>query len=366
MYLLRTISLRHIKGFDQLELDLTKNECVPNKVNFIVGSNGRGKTTIAIAFSKLGTNSLELDKEEKYNGLEDFSLSLRVQNGKDEYVYVANSSQNEISNFFDVTVINSLYLLKSTTQRVPGGHIVAGKHIKSQKFIIFNKNERFTLRYKQSDLRCIFPPNLCKLLINITELLKTESFVKQIKIFTEIKSQKRVMKAIETFKVNLIKLGNKSKTVLVEQIRLNNLLEPIVTNEKLLPIFNEIQSIDSTLNEVDSCIIVLQLNYLNFNKDDINKALDSFNNESRYNEIETTLRLIDPDKRFFSVINGELTLEINNINSLSSGERDLLIMISVMEKLLYRNRSSKDKILIFDDILITLMVQIYCFSNILF
>lgn len=350
MYTFREIKLNNIKGIKSLNIDLTSDNCVPNKVNFIVASNGRGKTTVATAFSKLGLNGLLLDKDELYKGTSNPSLSIRILNNHNEYELTATSTKNEISEHFDVTVINSISLLKSTTQRVVGGHVVAGKHLKSQRISIIPTNNPISLKYKYSDLKAHLSPIESKLAVNINGYLKDKSFIQLIRQYLDIKSQKKVIKAIQDFKVSLNCLKNSSKSNLVKEIDSRNLLEALLKCDKVLNLLQSIKELIPNLSNLDAAIVLLELDYLNFKKEEVTKVLNSYESGKIYDEIKETLLLIDPNKRFFSNVNGELVLEINNINSLSSGERDLLIMIATLERILYRDRSKKEKILIFDDI----------------
>ncbi len=350
MYTFREIRLNNIKGFKELSIDLTKFPCTPNKVNFIVASNGRGKTTVATAFSSLEPSKLNLDKDELYKATDNPSLTIHVKNNKDDLVYSADKEKNEISEHYDVCVINSLSLLKSSVKRIKGGRIVPSKRLKSEKIQIISNPNKFLLEIKQSHIKECLPQNISKLCINISSLLKDKLFLNLLKDFLNIKSQKRVSKAIDDFANGLKILKNGTKESLIREISFNNLLEPLLNNEKLSLILNKLKIFDVFENEIDASIGILELSLLNINKEEISKAINFQESKEIFEEITKTLQLIDPNKRFFSVVNNELTLEINNVNALSSGERDLLILIAQIEKLLYRNRSKKDKILIFDDI----------------
>lgn len=170
------ITATHIKGIDHIEISCN---LYPNCPNFLVAPNGAGKSSLAAGFQSLKRNGLRLNDNCLFQGEEwgDSELSIVLEN---EEAFSANVSKNEISELFDVEVINSGLHAKQTIRQIGGRSIAEAKLCVPDVVIRRTIPRRNPIRYSISTIRESYPGSLKKLLFNFSKKFDSLSFLQKI------------------------------------------------------------------------------------------------------------------------------------------------------------------------------------------
>lgn len=350
---IKKIKIENIKGKDKLEVSL--ENVFANKPNLMIAPNGFGKSTITKAFASVKPTKVQLANNDLYSKSPTKlpSLSVVIKDDSTEKTFIANHERNDFHNKIDIQTINSSVIAKSS-------YATAGADLKIEPIILYKKIPiKTSIDY---NINSIYPIMHCekKILINLDNVLNDEnninSLYKIIVNLNKFNTQKTVNRLIEDF-INTIpkkgtaneikdKIPQKSVDILLSNRTISDIYETV----KKLNFFNtnttNIDYILSTLQIIywfktthkkDNKHLKKLMEYLNYNenKRQINERLKLFN---------TTGREIKAKKE-----NNQLVIKFRNANTLSNGERDVLVFLSKLF-CFEINMKSNTGILVIDEI----------------
>ena len=176
MACLESIYVRHVKGIEECNI---KCHFFPNKPNFLVASNGSGKSSCAVAFSSLNNARLKINENDFHCGKEwgDSLLQIGFDDGT---VLRANCEKNEIWKEVDSFVINSK--LYANLQNVyTGSNVVGRTKLSIRECVLYDKiPEKPNLGYKVTEQRESFEAPVRKLIENLAPLFDDSSFLSDL------------------------------------------------------------------------------------------------------------------------------------------------------------------------------------------
>ncbi|WP_343617869.1 hypothetical protein [Flavobacterium sp.] len=349
---IKTIEITNIKGIGHKLFTL---DLVPNRPNILVAPNGFGKSSFAIGFDSLRSNKIELDEKHYY--LKDVRnrpiLSLTLTTGE---TLIADDTQNTISDFFDVFVINNQTEPKSTLQSFSGRTFAKPSLDILPTTLIKTIPSKIPFVYNSANMKANFGPNGTKVLNNISNLFTCGHLFSRIE--TEIDFTRFPLKAYRTtFALSFPAINEQNGTgaAIKEWIQSNILpsFQALDEFRKLAEIIISFGFIE-VKDEVDAYLTAFQIlnvkdemganfrkacKYLYYldEKDDCTKTIESFNPvKDRFN--------IKPKVEGTSLI-----VRWPKAHEISNGQRDILTFIAMLLKS-RRNFKKKDCILIIDEI----------------
>lgn len=161
-----TIEITNIKGISKM---LFKLDLVPNRPNILVAPNGFGKSSFAIGFDSLKSNKIELDDKHYFNKnvANRPILTLSLTNG---VILTADDTQNTITDYFDVFVINNQTEPKSVVQSF-GGNTFAKTSLEIVPTVLIQTvPAKIDFNYNSASMKVAFGANGNKLLNNISNI----------------------------------------------------------------------------------------------------------------------------------------------------------------------------------------------------
>tara|TARA_B110001469_G_scaffold103333_1_gene101795 strand:+ start:814 stop:2580 length:1767 start_codon:yes stop_codon:yes gene_type:complete len=119
---IQNIKIQNVRGIDEL---LIPDKIRKNKPNILVAPNGFGKTSIATAFkSAIKQTSIKLNKIDRHEHDETKLASLSIDLEEDSSSITLNATEvarsNEIRKEFDILVVSDLRKIKSYTRKMGG------------------------------------------------------------------------------------------------------------------------------------------------------------------------------------------------------------------------------------------------------
>ena len=349
---IKTVEITNIKGIGHQLFSL---DLVPNRPNILVAPNGFGKSSFAIGFDSLRSNRIELDDKHYFlnNTANRPVLTLTLTTGE---TLIADDTQNMISDYFDVFVINNQTVPKSVVQSF-GGKTFAKTSLDILTTVLIQTiPAKITFDYKSSTLKADFGANGNKVLTNISRIFTCGQLFYRIE--REVDFSRFELKSYrKTFDAELAKINaqNGTGTQIKGWLQTN-----ILPSFQALSEFKKIVDIISSFgfsevkDEVDAYLTAWQIinvrarmganfrkacKYLFYldEKEDCTKTLDSFNPvKDRFN--------IKPQ-----VEGNSLIVKWPKAHEMSNGQRDILTFIALLLKS-RRNFKKKNSILVIDEI----------------
>jgi len=350
---IKSIEITNVKGIGNHSFDL---DLVPNKPNILVAPNGFGKSSFAIAFESLKRDKIELENN-NYHLKKDTNLpivKMIIEEGGTTSTLLADSSQNTISNQFDIFVINSQVTAKATLLKF-GGKSIAKPSLEIEPTVLISSiPEKVEFGYNYTNVKKAFG-TVGKILPNISELLSNPPFLfhanenislqkfSQVKIakalldlLTEIKAQsgtaeqiKAWIQANKTVELQAVEELNKL-ALLVQQFDNKNIKDVIDSFLAAFQIIDIYNSLGLNFKKASKYIHYLASKY------EYTQVLQSFNT-TRIN-----IKPVEDKKK-------GLLVEWPKAHEISNGQRDVLSFITLFLKA-RRNFKKRDCILIIDEI----------------
>lgn len=349
---IKTIEITNIKGIGHKLFTL---DLVPNRPNILVAPNGFGKSSFAIGFDSLKSNKIELDDKHYY--LKDNSnrpvLTLTLTTGE---TLVADDTQNTISDYFDVFVINNQTEPKSVVQSFGGRTFAKTSLDILPTTLIQTIPPKIPFEYNSATMKSTFGANGSKLLNNISNLFNCGHLF--FRIEREIDFTRFGLKPYrQTFDYAFPTINEQNGTgnSIKGWIQSNILpaFQALDEFKKLADIitsfgFGEVQ------DEVDAYLTAWQIlsvkdkmgvnykkacKYLYYldEKDDCTRTIESFNPVKDRFDIKP------------KVEGNSLVVKWPKAHEISNGQRDILTFIALLLKS-RRNFKKKDCILVIDEI----------------
>lgn len=325
-----SITVKNIRG---LENNTIKLNMIPNKPSLLVAPNGSGKSSFAIAFQSLIRGKIKLEKENFYLTNDRLlpEIEVKVDDNGTEYVYHADSSNNNISNNFGISVINNRVKPEVTRRRINNNSVSTVKmtiapivleKVPNQESITFDFNNNYGVKLK----RRIIP--------SINNLLKNHKFYRAFPI-DQLDNIKTPLKSAEDA-INKIKSCDQTKTVNEINAEISGKILPsLKAQPKLRLLADTIRCIIPTTSELNLYLMAVQLIVL-YDKDKIRfkgrkEYAEYFERKQLYvslfRSLKGTWQNILPKEQ------GEyLIVDIPNANFLSNGERDIIVFLAMLEK----------------------------------
>lgn len=349
---IKTIEITNIKGIGHKLFTL---DLVPNRPNILVAPNGFGKSSFAIGFDSLRSNKIELDDRHYYLKVNSNRpvLTLTLTTGE---TLVADNTQNTISDYFDVFVINNQTEPKSVVQSFGGRSFAKTSLDILPTTLIQTIPAKIPFEYNSATMKSTFGANGSKLLNNISNLFNCGHLF--FRIEREIDFTRFGLKLYrQTFDSTFPTINEQKGTgnSIKGWIQSNILPEFQALDEfrKLADIitsfgFGEIQ------DEVDAYLTAWQIlsvkekmgvnykkacKYLYYldEKDDCTKTIESFNPVKDRFDIKP------------KVEGNSLVVKWPKAHEISNGQRDILTFIALLLKSRL-NFKKKDCILVIDEI----------------
>ncbi len=348
---IKTIEIKNIKGIGHKSFML---DLAPNRPNILVAPNGFGKSSFAIAFDSLKSNKIELN--DKHYFRKDVAnrpiLSLTLTTGE---ILVADDSQNTISNFFDVFVINNQTEPKSVVQSFNGRSFAKTSLDIIPTVLIQTIPAKINFDYSPSITKSNFGSN-GKLLNNISNLFNNATLFNRIekevdftrfnlKIYQDTFGDVYSRINAQTGNGNTIKNWIQAN-VLSSFQALNEFkkLADIITSFHFAEVPEEIDAYLSAwqilfvrdrmgANYKKACKYLFYLD----EKDECTKTIDSFNPVKDRFDIKP------------QVDGNSLVVKWPKAHEISNGQRDILTFIALLIKSRHNFRK-KDCILVIDEI----------------
>ena len=348
-----TIEITNIKGIGNR---IFKLDLVPNRPNILVAPNGFGKSSFAIGFDSLKSNKIELDDKHYFN--KDAGnrpvLSLSFTNG---VTLVADDTQNTITDYFDVFVINNQTEPKAVVQTIPGRPAFAKTSLDIVPTVLIQKiPAKIDFDYNSATMKAAFGTNGSKLLSNIAKLFSCGALFHRIE--NEVDFSRFALKNYGTTfetafpQINLqTGTGNTIKNWIT-----TNILPSFQGLEEFTKLSNIIASFGFTdvADEVDSYLTAWQIIAVKNNMGvNFKKACKYLYYLDEKEDCTKTIASFNPVKHRFDIkpkVEGNsLVVRWPKAHEISNGQRDILTFIAMLLKS-RRNFKKQDCILVIDEI----------------
>lgn len=350
---IKSIEIENVKGigFQKFDLDLE-----PNKPNLLVAPNGFGKSSFGIAFDSLKRDKIELDKKHihKKDTKNLPSLKLEVTSSKGALTLLADSKSNNITDVFDVVVINSPLRPKAQSFKIKGINI-SSAYLEIEPIVLFSTiPSKVEFGYKLSNEKKAFGNN-GKILPDVSELLNCTIFLSRLN--KEISFQKFTGKKIKNaISDAIIKTQSYIGTSgdLKHNFRKDSLnsLKKFDELNKLTRLISQIK-IESLKIEVDHYLAAIQIISLyNSLGNNFKKALNYSLYLHEKADLIETIESVNTTRFSIKPVEHKkkgLIIEWPQGHEISNGERDVLSLIILLIKS-RKSFSKNNGILIIDEI----------------
>lgn len=338
------ITIKNVRGLENHTISLGM---IPNKPSILVAPNGSGKSSFAYAFQWLNRLRLKLNADDAYNNNPANKPVLIIETDEPtRNIYEANDTKNNISKRFGVFVINSG--LKASSPGLHNGYMVGKSRIvvPDIELLDVKSNDKtivddFEVYHSLLTAQRGFIPSL-------TDFWRRNAVVAQLDE-DALKTTKTQRQKIAAFIQELASLDG---TIPHKYEVLSGKVEDVIQNKcvghvynimgKIYPEDHKAKNLLRALKVVDLYIrgqhdVEQKIKYCRYvaNEESI-KAL--------FHSLKDTWRGIRPISR-----DGKMILSIGDSQRISNGERDILILIGMLQKA--RQEFTKvDNILIIDEV----------------
>lgn len=342
---IKSIQIKNVRGIQDKTIPL---DMLPNKPSILVAPNGSGKSSFAFAFQWLNRLRLKLEMDDAYEGNVNNKPQLIITTDEpDNNTYIADENVNNVSKKFGIFVINNG--LKASS---PGQHngVLMGKakitipdiELLGEKPNDVNLIDDFDDVYDTaalpqgflplinlllSDHRFMVSCDLDKLKIKARPAKVINDQLEQIKTYTGTVAQMH------------LKVESDNKAVLEE-------IPAILYAENLLKSF--------CVNDSDTKLLLKAIRLVTLayrKKQDFKSRIDIANykiNEDSIRKLFNALRKTWKDIKPH-IDHGKLILRIGDAQRISNGERDILILLGMLQKA-KNSFTKRDNILVIDEV----------------
>lgn len=351
---IKSILIKYVRGINQLKID---SKILKNRPNILVAPNGFGKTSIATAFKcSSDQTSIKLGIDDRYQHNEEKEAKIEIvleENGiQSELIATECAHTNDIRKQFDIHVVSDLRKTKATTQWLPGGHSKPKAKLVIDPIIICKKPPKENSPYKISETKRIFGVHKNTLSNIETSIFQSHDFVmRSPECWPYIESliKKRKWDKIENARKQLSEYNGTSNDGLSH---VATAVSDIYTN---IPEANELRLIieaTTKLSEIDTFLSIWQLLTIARNKAE---SLKRYMEWLRYSEIKKSLKdgLNDLNTSWkapsLKETKGNLIVEMPDPTHISNGQRDVLLLLSLLHIARYNLIKSR-AILVVDEV----------------
>lgn len=342
---IKSIQIKNVRGIQDKTIPL---DMLPNKPSILVAPNGSGKSSFAFAFQWLNRLRLKLEMDDAYEGNVNNKPQLIITTDEpDNNTYIADENVNNVSKKFGIFVINNG--LKASS---PGQHngVLMGKakitipdiELLGERPNDVNLIDDFDDVYNTAALPQGFLPLINVLVSNnrfmaSCDLDKLKIKTRQAKVINN--QIEKIKTYTGTVAVRHLKVESDNKAVLEE-------IPAILYAENLLKSF--------CVNDSDTKLLLKAIRLVTLayrKKQDFKSRIELAN--YKINE-DSTRKLFDALKKTWKDIkphidHGKLILRIGDAQRISNGERDILILLGMLQKA--KNSFTKpDNILVIDEV----------------
>ena len=342
---IKSIQIKNVRGIEDKTIYL---DMIPNKPSILVAPNGSGKSKFAFAFQRLNRFKLKLEKDDAYDDDVNNKPQLIITTDEpDNNTYIADENVNNVSKKFGIFVINNGLRASS-----PGQHngVLMGKakitipdiELLGKKPNDVNLIDNFDEVYNTVDLPQGFLPLINALLNNnrfmaSCDLDKLKIKVKQAKV---INDQIELIKTYTgTVAERHLKVERGNKAVLEK-------IPAIQYAENVLRRFCDYDNDTKLLLKAIRLVTLMYRKKQDF-KGRVELANYKINEDSTrklFNSLKKTWKDIKPHRD-----HDKLILRIGDAQRISNGERDILILLGMLQKA--KNSFTKpDNILVIDEV----------------
>lgn len=335
---IQSICIQNIKGYgsncenNRLKFsDSNGTGLLPNKINILVGHNGFGKSSFAVALDQLNyrAKTLNIAKKDLYfNHDENLESSIKIDCKLDGISdkLIANKDQNDIRSNFDIFVINSKLEGKGNMFGQSTGEL----NIKP--LVITKVKPKVDIGYKYRVIQK-----------QIRELLDNDSLridnLNNTSYLTNIKIINSILPICEKYN------GRNKKTFLDN---INNQID----NEKLKKLKSDF-FYESSDHDFNVTILQFILLFETIRKKEFHRYTKYLNYIQIKKFLQETIKTLKTFKHDIKVkeTQGELRVELPKLSLISNGQRDVMVFISQLFKFLEFTQSKKDySLLIIDEV----------------
>lgn len=350
---IKNLKIKNVRGIHQLNID---SSILKNRPNILIAPNGFGKTSIATAFKCAAEQtSIKLEDRDRHN--HDASKKALIELKLEENNSLLNLSateqahSNDIRKNFDIHVVSDLRKIKANSRNF-GRFSRADAKMLIDPIVICKKANRENNPYKISEIKRAFAKHK-EALPNINDtLFQSHDFVMRSPecwphVDALIKARK--WSQIEAIRQQLSNYnGSTSDGLAHVTTAVNDLFSCLDEAKKLLCI------VESTtrLSGVEAFLSIWQI--LTLAKND-RGALKNYLEWLRYSEIKQSLKdgLRDLNTSwkspYLKETRGNLVVEMPDPTHISNGQRDVLLLLSLLHIARYNLLKSR-AILVIDEV----------------
>ena len=346
---IKSIQIKNVRGIEDKTIYL---DMIPNKPSILVAPNGSGKSSFAFAFQWLNRLRLKLEKDDAYDGDVNNKPQLIITTDEpNNNTYIADENANNVSKKFGIFVINNGLRASS-----PGQHngVLMGKaKITIPDIELLGKR-----------------PNDINLIDNFDEVYDTADLPQGfLPLINDLVSNNRFMASCDLDKLRIKAKQAKVVNEQIEQIKTytGTVAERHLTvescNKAVLEEIPAIQYAENVLrrfygngngnnNDTKLLLKAIRLVTLMYRKNQDFKSRVEFACY-KINE-DSTRKLFDSLKKTWKDIkphreHDKLILRIGDAQRISNGERDILILLGMLQKAKI-SFTKPDNILVIDEV----------------
>ena len=340
-----SIQIKNVRGLSDKILDL---EMIPNKPSVLVAPNGTGKSSFALAFERLKVNGIKLEKGDYFQDVETNRPEINIV--ADGTSFNATDAQNNISSTFAIQVINSRNKPQTIKRKIEGNNVYSTKMTVPP--IVLAKvpsNDSFTYNFKVDNQLEGFQQGV---ITKIDFLLDDETFM--ISLDANDINRKHQTQTIQKF-INNIRtyIGQGTKEQIFDKIQ-NNDLSALKRISAVTRLVEKLRAMPTYADKHEAKIYLdaIQLIFVyNTDKEIFKNRIKRFQYlklkeryMSLFKSLKGTWKNIYPKE-----VEGKLIVEIENSEQLSNGERDIIVFLTMLERV-KMNLNKTNNILIIDEI----------------
>lgn len=341
---IKKITIKNVRGLGNHTINL---DMIPNKPSILVAPNGSGKSSFAFAFQWLNRLRIKLNEDDAYQNNPHNKPVLIVETDEPEQnVYTADENKNEISKRFGVFVINSG--LRATSPGVRQGYLMGKSHIVVPDIVLLEAKPEDVVVADDFEAyhgilnaqRGFIPP--------LTDFWTRKAVVSQLDEDL-LKCPRVQMRPIIAF---IHELNGLEGTIQNKYSSLEEKSQTILHNKSIEHVLEIVKKNYPTDHDMRNLLRAVKIVDAYFRSErDIEKKIKycrhATNEESirkLFRSLKETWREINP-----TMHNNELVLSIGDCQRISNGERDILILIGMLEKAKHEF-TKKDNILVIDEV----------------
>lgn len=351
---IKSVAIENVRGIDLLKID---SKILRNRPNILVAPNGFGKTSIATAFKcAADQTSIKLGDEDRHQHDDGKQAKVELEfeeNGIQSKLSVTeNAHSNDIRKHFDIHVVSDLRKIKATKQWLPGGHGKPKAKMVIDPIVICKKANKANSPYKISEIKRIFGIHKNALPNIEASLFQSHDFVmRSPECWQHIDAltKKRKWSKIENVIKKLSEYSGSTDDGLSHiATSVEDIFENLQEAKELLSIIEA----TTKLGVVEAFLSICQI-IITYRSN--GAALKNHLEWLRYSEIKKSIKdgLNDLNTSWktpsIRETKGELVVEMPDPAHISNGQRDVLLLLSLLHIARY-NLTKSRAILVVDEV----------------